>query len=500
MQTLITISEATFKIQERIVFRDVNFTWEKGQQWVVLADYGFEQQAFLDLLLGKGVILEGQVERHFSVDYQNQMIAQGKVNSFRDQMAEVSQRYHFRNKFNQHNFYFQQRFNSMEADDAETVRNYLGNLNTNAGFWTLSKVGTLLNLEDLLEMSLIKLSNGETRRLAIAAALLKNPKILVMHQPLTGLDKETRLAFDNILQQIIESGIHVIISSQAEEIPKGITHILEVDKGQISAFKKPQRLTLKPVSPFSALYDKEDFLQILRGESTIQFSTLVVLENVTVQYGDKFLLKNVSWTVRSGERWALKGPNGSGKSTLLSLIIGEHPQAYANEVWLFDRKRGSGESIWDIKKHIGFVAPELGRFFPGNQTCLKVILSGFFDTMGLFRKCSAEQEDLAWNWMKLFQIAQIAHKLIQNVTPEEQRFVLLARALIKKPVLLVLDEAAQGLDLDSRRRLTTTIDAVCELIPCGLIYVSHYEADIPNCIDKVLELQDGKVKNIDLLN
>lgn len=491
MDTLISIQQATVKVLDKVAFKGLDFEWSAGQHWAILGENGADQQLFLDLMLGRALVVEGDVKRPFAHPYQQDMIAKGQVNSFRDLMAEVSQRYVFKNKSNLQNFYFQQRFNSLESDDALAVREYLNELEARSGYWTVEGVIKLLKLDDLVDKSLIKLSNGETRRLAIAGALLKNPLILLMHQPLTGLDRETRGIFDLILQEIIHSGIHVMISTQPQEIPSSFTHVAQISNGQLNLKLKHQvdiNSDTKPTALNSVLLKT-----LLEKFPVPAFENLVAIHNASIRYGDRLLLDQVSWTVKRGEYWALKGHNGAGKSTLLSLILGEHPQAYANDIWLFDRKRGTGESIWDIKKNIGFVAPELPRYFPANQTCLKVILSGLFDTMGLFKKVSTEQEDLGWEWLRLFGLEQVAHNLIQRVTPEQQRFVLLARALIKNPALLVLDEAAQGLDMRSRNRFRETVDEVCKLFTCGLIYVGHYEEDIPSCVTKTLVLNNGRI-------
>ncbi|MDN3671229.1 ATP-binding cassette domain-containing protein [Echinicola jeungdonensis] len=189
----------------------------------------------------------------------------------------------------------------------------------------------------------------------------------------------------------------------------------------------------------------------------------------------------------------IAGHNGAGKSTLLSLINGENPQAYANDIKLFDRKRGSGETIWDIKRPIGFVSPELVRYFPKNQNCLQVVLSGLFDSIGLYKKTSPDQEQLALDWLKLFRIEQVAKLRLNQVSLENQRFCLLARAMIKSPALLILDEAAQGMDDEQRVLFRQTIDHIGRHPDVSLIYVSHYEADIPQVVDRELVLEEGKV-------
>ena len=231
-----------------------------------------------------------------------------------------------------------------------------------------------------------------------------------------------------------------------------------------------------------------------------KLSSVILMKDVSIQYGNSRLLDRVNWQVRPGEKWLVKGHNGAGKSTLISLILGENPQSYSNDITLFNRKRGTGESIWEVKKPTGFVSSDLARFFPSNQTCRKVVLSGFFDTMGLFKKTSSDQEDLADAWLKALQLSHIGALRLQQVSLEEQRFCLLARAMIKNPSLLVLDEASQGMDEEQRIRFRWLVDHFCKQTGMTLLFVSHYKEDVPDCIDQVLELNQGKAiqKNVSL--
>ena len=155
--------------------------------------------------------------------------------------------------------------------------------------------------------------------------------------------------------------------------------------------------------------------------------------NFTVRYGETTILKEINWEVKKGERWSVSGPNGAGKSTLLSLITADNPQAYANEIWLFDRRRGTGESIWDIKQKIGFVSPELHLYFDHSATCYEVVASGLFDTIGLFRSLSPEQEEKVACWMQWLSIGGLPSKRLMQLSTGQQRMALLAGALIKKP-------------------------------------------------------------------
>jgi molybdate transport system ATP-binding protein len=284
-------------------------------------------------------------------------------------------------------------------------------------------------------------------------------------------------------------GVHLMLTTAANEIPEGITHV-----ARLSAYLGIQLFTREAFQKSASKTQISDhfdwaLLSLLLPDKTQSPTNPVIeLKDVTINYGEKKILNRISWHVKAGDRWLLRGKNGSGKSTLISLLIGENPQAYSQAIWLFGRKRGTGESIWDVKRPTGFMAPELSRFFPANQTCRKVILSGLFDTMGLFRKVSIEQEELASNWMKLFKLEASASVLINRLSLEQQRWALLARALIKKPELLILDEASQGMDEYQRKLFKETIQRICELSSITLIYVSHYAEDVPEGVDQVFEL------------
>jgi molybdate transport system ATP-binding protein len=213
--------------------------------------------------------------------------------------------------------------------------------------------------------------------------------------------------------------------------------------------------------------------------------------NTTVRYGDTTILDGINWEVKKGEKWNVSGPNGAGKSTILSLITADNPQAYANEIWLFDKRRGSGESIWDIKKKIGFVSPELHQYFDFSASSFEVIASGLFDTIGLFRGLTVEQEESVLLWMPLLGLSELRTKRLSQLSTGQQRMVLLARALIKNPPVLILDEPCQGLDDEQAGYFKNLIDRLCGAFNTTLIYVSHYRQELPDCINKFLQLKNG---------
>ena len=239
--------------------------------------------------------------------------------------------------------------------------------------------------------------------------------------------------------------------------------------------------------------DLAELSNLLSLNPAPHFNHIVKMTGVTVKYGDKVILDQVSWDVQQGSHWALLGHNGAGKSTLLSLINGDNPQAYANDIILFDRKRGTGESIWDIKNKIGFVSPELHQYFPTDNNCLQVIESGFYDMLGLFRPSQPQKAAIALRWMKLLELDAYARKPLKSISASAQRLCLLARALVKNPPLLIFDEPCQGLDAHQQLHFKHIVDAICHLGKTRLIYVTHYHHEIPDSVNHVLTLDKGHV-------
>ena len=216
------------------------------------------------------------------------------------------------------------------------------------------------------------------------------------------------------------------------------------------------------------------------------------MKDVVIRYGGKTILDHINWTILQGERWALVGHNGAGKSTLLSLINADNPQAFANDIVLFDRQKGSGESIWDIKRNIGFFSPELYQYFPVDTSALQAVESGFYDTIGLFRPSNPIRVSIALRWMKLLFIDKHAHRLLRNLSPVDQRLCLLARALVKSPPLLILDEPFQGFDEVQKSYCKQLLNTICRQSNTTLLFVSHYTEEMPACITKVFQLKDGR--------
>ncbi|MBO7574554.1 MAG: ATP-binding cassette domain-containing protein [Bacteroidales bacterium] len=312
---------------------------------------------------------------------------------------------------------------------------------------------------------LVTLSSGELRKYQLRRALESGTKVLVIDNPYIGLDPQARKVLTRQLTELAATTTLVLVLSRVAEIPPFITHVVPVADGLLGE-KVPREAYLDAVLP----------------------PAVIRMRGVTISYGERVILDALDWTVREGEHWALTGANGSGKSTLLSLICADNPKAYACDIELFGRPRGSGETIWDIKKNIGFVSPELHRAFQVDAPALDIVASGLFDTEGLYRHPTEEQYACARRWMAEFGIEDLAEKPFLRLSSGQQRLCLVARAFVKDPRLYVLDEPLHGLDEPQRRRVKVLLDRFCGAPGKTLLMVTHYPEEYPACIDHSLTL------------
>ncbi|WP_179412765.1 ATP-binding cassette domain-containing protein [Mucilaginibacter sp. E4BP6] len=494
---LLSIQHASVRYLNNHIFKSLNFNINKGENWALIGKSGSGKSALLQTITGRFNVTGGEVNYTFFEEFLAHHPNHDPTLTHHKLIALVESKHHFRNLSNTTEFYYQQRYNSSDSEDAQTVEEYLHDIKHVDGgnnYWTFDKVIETLRLEPLRSKQLIKLSNGETKRLLIAAALIKNPVLLLLDTPLTGLDVQTRALFNVILSEITASGISVVIATSPREIPDAITHIAVLDDGKI--VETIEKANFNPdlfKDEVKTNVDVEKLKNLLNNIEKPPYTYMVKMNDVHIKYGEKVILDKVNWQILPGERWALLGPNGAGKSTLLSLVNGDNPQAYANDIVLFDVKRGSGESIWDIKKKIGFVSPELHQYFPTDNSCLQVIESGFYDTLGLFRPSQKVKADTALAWMQALEIDKYARTLLKNIPASAQRLCLLARALIKNPDLLIFDEPCQGMDEHQQLNFKQIVNTICEISDVTLIYVTHYQHEIPDSVTKVLRLDKGMV-------
>jgi len=490
----VTLENVTVRLDGHILFKNLNWEIRDDQHWAVIGPNGSGKSALMKVLAGIVPAVQGHITHHFLKGTAHEHIA---YVSFEEQKGALGPE-----------AYLQDRWNIGLSEGGQTVSDFLSErgvrhmnpfivqipiLNPRIKYRDLGfldrrrKIIKTFGLKPLLARTLMQLSNGERRKVTIARALLKNPELLILDNPFEGLDVRFRATLKKSLETLMKGDMRVVIvGTSREATPRGITHVLRIgDKNAISIGTRKEML-----KPRAAVEKKQKKTSARKSVRKKTRPILVRMKNANITYNQVPILRKLSWTVREGERWALFGPNGAGKTTLLSLILGDNPQAYANDITLFGKKRGSGESIWEIKRKIGWVSPELQLYYPPDATCFDVVCSGFFDTIGLYRKCSVLQQKTAHTWLKKLGLGGLSKDLFEDISEGEERLVLLARALVKNPKLLVLDEPCQGLDTANRDRVLKAVDLVCKKPATTMIYVTHRVDELPKSITKKLILKE----------
>lgn len=472
---IITLKNPVPRMPEFRFKTPVNWTISKGRQWCIIGPNGAGKTILADMILGRIAIrdIDGEIRYGFDTPVSEAV----KSIAFKDIYSLVDS----------NTTYYQQRWHATEQEGISTVREMLA-----ADEKYAESLFRRFGVESVLDKKIISLSSGELRKFLLIRVLLTRPKVLIVDNPYIGLDEESRRSLDEMFREMAElEGLQVILLlANPADIPDMITDVLPVyDKeclGEMTRREFMDDIALQE-KLFPALTQTPQLPAPVRTPS--QHRVTFRMENVKVKHGNREIIKEINWEVRNGEKWGLLGPNGSGKSTLLSLVYADNPQSYANTIYLFDRRRGTGESIWEIKERIGYVSPDMHLYYMEDIPTLQIVASGFFDSIGLFRRCTPEQAETVMQWMKTFGIESLSNRSFLKLSSGEQRMALLARAFVKDPDLLILDEPLHGLDISNKRRASSIIESFCRREGKTLIYVTHYPHEMPPSVNKIFRLK-----------
>lgn len=460
----------------KTVLKNLNWVIAPGDCWILSGQSG-SGKTVLASSIAHATHFTGEITFHY--DKKSHLPS---LNLF------VADHYQFTNLEGDKNFYYQQRYNYKQSKDTLTVGAELQQyglahkLNTAV----LAPIKEALNFCHAHDTQLIELSGGEHKKLQLVKALWLKPQLLIIDQPYIGLDACCRANLNILLAQLNQEGVTLILITNNYDLPKINLRFAAIEQQQIVEKTLPTRTEIGQASLLA-------LPRFLSEKPNYSASQIVEMKGVNVRYGHKQVLKNINWEVKAGQRWLLQGRNGSGKSTLLSLLNGDHPQAYGNDIYLFGNKTGCGESIWEIKKRVGLITPEMHWYFDGSYTVWQSIASGLFDSVGLFQQPSYAQKQKVNELVCLFGLKAVKNEKLQTLPLGKQKLTLLARAIIKNPALLILDEPCQGLDQQQIRYFNQLVDQI-SAHGLTLIYVNHFETDLPNCINYRLVLDKGEIK------
>lgn len=381
----------------------------------------------------------------------------------------------------------------LEEEIAKDETDYLDRIDTGTSVYSLiyqqceseeltNKLINELDLSHLQQSGFRVLSTGETRRVMLARALATQPDLVVLDNPFTGLDVAHRASLAEYLLELSKSIQMVVTFNREEDIPDWVEQIAMFNHGKLESVMPKSEWESHPVIrqiKAQSQQQSEQMLELIhRYQHSNHFHNPVFeIRDGQVAYTDKTIFSELNWRIENGQHWQIKGPNGCGKSTLLGLIFGDHPQCYSNDIQIFGNQRGSGESIWEIKKHIGMVSSALHLQYRVSCKAIEVILSGFYDSIGLYQQPSKKEIQVAREWLEILHMSQYANTSFRELEYGQQRLLLIARAIVKQPALLILDEPYQGLDYLGRRLVKNTLELIAKENLSQLLYVSHYHND-----------------------
>ena len=482
----VTFDNVTLRVRDRHILSGTCWDIKEGQCWAVLGPNGSGKSTLMRALAGETPVVKGHIRRHHplaapdgmgyvSFETHRQLIA-------REQAADAAR-------------YF--------SGDIESYLTPKGLMETvardgePAKSITRDAVRAMLGIDSLLERPIRFLSTGEIRRILIARAILRSRGMLLLDEPFEGLDLAGRDRLAASIDLLLKSGLRIMLAThRMENLMPAVTHVIGLKAGRVF-LSGPREHVLTPQS-MKRLYDlkvggRENGIAADRKLGVKSTRSVVIeVKKAGVHYQGLSVFKNLDWMVKRGENWSITGPNGSGKSTLLQMVTGDHPQAYANEIYLFGRKRGSGESIWEIKQRLGMVSSEFQVNYRKPISAFEVVLSGFFDSVGLYRRADAEQKKIAQTWLDRLELGPLQKKRFDLLSFGERRMILLARAVVKSPEILVLDEPCQGLDPANRNRIIALMDVIGRQSHTQILYVSHHLEEMPDCITHHLDLTSYK--------
>lgn len=453
---LLAMEGVTLRLFGRDLLPDTNWTLCHGENWVVTGPNGAGKSTLMRALSGEVPIPKGRIQRfhqsppsrtfsHVSFETQKKLMAkEALLDEARDFAGKA--------------------YGSSVTDLTYDLKTDL-----------LPEIFRKTLLPPVENRTLANLSTGEIRKLVIARALCASPSVLILDEPFDGLDAASKENLKKALTLLAATPLTLIlVTHRITEIPEGFTNHLVISENRVQ--KADRKMVFRNGN---APYHGPIPQTVAPGHKTPLGETMIAMENVTVSYGETMVFQNLSWTVKKGEHWLITGPNGAGKSTLMGLVTGRNLQCYANPITLFGKKRGSGESLWEIRKRLGSVSAAEHLDSVRMLTAKEVVVSGFFDTTALSARPLPDQWEAALRWLSYLRLLPLAQKRFDHLSYGQQRMLLIARAMVKSPDLLLLDEPCQGLDPFNRQQVTDLLQRIMKESAVTLIYITHHTENRP---------------------
>ncbi|SET36848.1 molybdate ABC transporter ATP-binding protein ModF [Thorsellia anophelis] len=474
----LTISDATYRLNTSKHFKIDALTVCSGDYCVIVGQNGSGKSAIAAALAGALDILTGSINNDF---HRIEMI------SF-EQIQKIINK-----EWDRNNTDF-----VLDNEIGKTAKNIILDEHKNTDMEHFNRLVSIFQIDYLLNRSFSLLSTGEMRKVFLCQKLLNRPDLLILDEPFDGLDIQSREFLMQTLESLNQTGMTIIlVLNRFSDLPKaagklGIVAQLElISWGELDELAN--KIEINQLASLETLMNKEIPKPPVESPKFVLNQPKIILKSGKVIFDDTIIFQDLDWVVHPNQHWHIIGENGAGKSTLLSMISGDHPQGYSNDLTLFGIKIGSGETIWDIKKHIGYVSSSLHQAYRVRISARNVILSGFYDSIGLYTQPSEEVLSLCSQWIQLLNWStDKINSPFHSLSWGEQRLILIVRAFVKHPSLLILDEPFQGLDALNREWVKVWISKLISSSHSQLIFVSHHAIDAPTVITNRMIMKKGK--------
>lgn len=455
------------------VLRDLNWQWLAGQQWAVIGGNGAGKTTLAALISNQLQVSRGQLYRHPLWQQQDAIV---QVSFERQQQLLQTEQRRDDSEFRDNAF-----------DEGTTVEQFI--LRGLAVDQQYRQLLQSCGLEQLQHRGIRFLSTGETRKVLLAEALWRQPQLMILDAPFAGLDQQARTELGEVINHYQRQGQTMLLLLQSErELTGASDHILLLDQGRCKYIGPRQGLQVPITSPGNAA--AKPLPPSLPRNYPVDFTQpLLELSHVNLRYQQQTVLRDINWTVRQGDQVALCGPNGAGKSSLLNLLYGDNHQAYGQQLRVLGRLRGDGESLQQLKQKFGVLSTRLQLDYQQRMATADVVSSGLFDSIGLYRQPSPQQRQQVWNWLEYIGLEDQAKRPFRQLSFGQQRLALLARAMLKSPILLLLDEPFIGLDPSHCHQLENLLCRISQETDTHMILVSHEPGEARSFINKTVTLE-----------
>ncbi len=468
----IKLKDLTVQFDQHFTLKSVNWEIEPGQHWAIVGANGSGKSALAATLIGEGSVIEGIISgvpeavAIVSFEAQAELIEAERKKDDADLIDVITEGTRVQ-----------------EMLDQTCVDRAL-----QAGLIEV------FGITYMLDRGFRKLSSGETRKVLLIRALTSDPGLLILDEPFDGLDAQSHTYLGDLLAKISHQVPIILVLNRFDEIPDFVSHIAyteagtlvhRVDRDDTAEVENLGQLLHLKTTHLSVPYTVDDHKTNLD-----QQQPLVRIRGGKVAYGDQVIFSGLDWTITPGQHWQVTGPNGSGKTCLLNLITGDHPQCYVNDILVFGMQRGNGESIWDIKQHLGYVSNALQWEYKVSVSVRNAIISGFYDSIGIYQKYTDDQRAIADAWLQLLGMSARGDEPFNQLSFGDQRLILIARAMVKHPPLLILDEPCLGLDDLNRQLVLALVEKICGGSETTVLYVNHRVKDRIAGIENHLSMLD----------